>query len=260
MKYLYSLIGFAIFQVFSLTPCFGQDLSLNRQQGSIGPEWYHVKREKKGVEQNGNVWGVYFSYDRLKRYGWYWGIEGNYAKGTLHGKTEDNGKLNSTFTDTWTEAHFGYTFQQKECFQFAFTPYLGIGYASEKNHFDSSSVLPLHFDIRYPYVSAGFLSWVHLCENFEAGINFKVKLPYEPKCEVSNDPENDSLCQKIDTRLQYRVDLPITYRFSCDDRMAITADPFFEHRRYGGHVNFPFDFIETKLTFWGLIVEFVYRY
>lgn len=236
------------------------DLWLNRQQGSIGPEWYHVKREKKGgVEQNGNVWGFYFSYDRLKRYGWYWGIEGNYAIGTLRGHAEESGKLSSKFTDAWAEGHFGYTFQQKECPYFSFTPYIGIGYLSEKNNFDRSSILPIHFNIYFPYASAGFLSWIQVWDDFELGLNFKAKFPYEPKCQVTNDPDNDSITQNIDPKFQYRIDLPLTYRFSCDDRMAITADPFFEYRHYGHNVNFPFDFIDTKMNFWGLIIEFVYR-
>ena len=47
------------------------DLSLDRNQFSIGPEWYRVERIKEGgTKQSGNLFGVRIGYDRLIRWGW----------------------------------------------------------------------------------------------------------------------------------------------------------------------------------------------
>ena len=240
---------------------YGKDLTLNRQQVSLGPQWIHVNRAKEGgTKQSGDLFGGYFTYDRLKRYGWYLGAEASYAKGSLKGSVDEGGHLHSTFTDVWAEGRFGYTLQKKEGNRFAFTPFVGFGYAMEKNNFNKSSPLAIHFKTHFYYISTGFLASMHFCDNFDCGVLFRARISYDPKCKVSHDPENESVSQKIGEKVQYRIELPITYHIPCHDQLAVTMYPFYEYRPYGEHVNFPFDFIKTTLNLWGASANLVYRF
>lgn len=249
-----------LFLFFSSLNLIAGDLSLRRHQFSIGPEIYHLERERKGgTRQSGTLYGINMGYDRLKRYGWYWGIEASYAKGTLKGHTGTDAKISSKFTDQWLEARFGYTFQQKDCLELAFTPFAGIGYAQENNNFKHPSPLPIHFRTRFGFATWGFLSWAHVLEKWEVGLNFHMRIPYDPECRASHDPSHDPVTQKIGERLQYRVELPITYRAFCNERFVLTLDPFYEYRLYGTHVNYPFDYFKTNLRLWGAILKIEYR-
>ncbi len=236
------------------------DESLNRNQFYVGPEWYYVSRTKEGgTKQHGNALGVRLGYDRLKRFGWYVGFDALYAYGKLQGHSASKSRLSSHLTDACIEGRFGYTIQQKENYQAAFTPFLGVGYAVDKNHFTSPSPIHLHFKTRFPYGTIGFLSWIHICEQLEAGLNFKIKIPYDTTCKVTHDKENDPVTQKVADRLHYRLDLPITYRISGCPHLALCAIPFFDARNYGSHPNYPFNYIKTNLTSWGLTFELQYR-
>lgn len=249
------------------SPIFSGELSLNRRQVYVGPDWYHVSRTKKGgAKQSGNLFGIRLGYDRFKRYGWYFGEEIRYAKGTLKGHLATGEKLNSQLTDCLVEGRLGYTFQQKRGIQLSFTPFLGIGYFNEQNNFSNSSLIPIHCRTHFTYGALGFFSWAHYC-NFELGLNFTARLPYEPKCRVSNDPNHDSVTQNIKQQVQYRVELPLSYRPSdcfigrylrCGEGV-ISLVPYYEYRHYGAHPNYPFNFIKTEFQIWGATLEFIYR-
>lgn len=224
-----------------------------RHQFVIGPQWIHLTRKREGgVKQQGNLYGAYFTYDRLKRYGWYLGAEGSYARATLKGDTDEGDVLHSKFKDCWIEGRFGYTFQKKSGRRFALTPYLGLGYAQEQNNFGSSSPLPIHFKSHFYYPLAGLRLSLCLGANFNAALNFRVRWPYDPKCKVTNDPDHDSMEQKMGEKLQYRVELPLTYVFPCYRPWGISICPFYEYRPYGEHINYPFDYFKTTLTLWGV--------
>lgn len=235
--------------------------SLNNIQGSetanqliFGPQWFHLKRAREGgVKQQGNPFGIYASYDRVKRYNIYIGALGSYARGSIKGSIEDIGDLNSKFTDGWIEGRLGYTFQQKSGYLFSFTPFIGVGYATEKNNFGSKSPLPIHFKTSFYYPSIGFRTSASLSPEILVGLNFRARYPYEPKCRVSHDPENESINQRIGEKWQYRVELPLSYAIPCTQPWGISVIPFYEYRLYGAHVNFPFDYFQTKLTLWGVI-------
>lgn len=250
---------FLILILFSSGEIAGESF-LKRHEVSIGPQWSYLKRTKSGgSKQTGNLYGVYANYDRLVRYSWYWGGDIQYSLGTLRGRTAMGDKMTSHFSQFCAEARIGYTFQQKESYQIAFTPFIGGGYIIEKNNFTKSSPLPIHFKIPYSFATAGFLAGARISDCWEAGVNFKARLPFDPHCHVSNDPENDPVKQRIGERVFYRVDIPIVYHAFCNPNMMVVLNPFFESRRYGKHVNFPFDFYETKLNFYGIILEWQYR-
>jgi hypothetical protein len=259
MKHLYLICCAGL--LFWISAVWGNDdVGLYRHQMSLGPQGCHVKRVKKGgTQQDGEVYGVSFSYDRLKYWGWYWGVGADYASGVLDGHSGNRKPLKSHFKDGQVDGRFGYTFQQAEGFQVALTPFIGGGYAVEKNDFVSPSPLPVHFKTRYAFVEWGVLSWAHVYGRVEAGLNVKMRLPLAPKCWVSNDPKYEPMTQRMGDRVQYRVDLPITYRLGFRDHVNVVVDPFFEYRSYGGHVNYPFDYFETKFTLWGVALQLQYR-
>lgn len=255
---LFKTFTILVLSCFSLG--YAKDFSLNRHQFVIGPEWYYVDRVKcGGTKQNGNLFGVRLGYDRLKRFGFYWGIDGLIAHGRLKGHAGSGHKLHSRLTDSSVEGRLGFTFQQKTGWQCALTPYAGVGYFNETNKFKHPSPVTAHFKTYFPYAAVGFLSWMHPCDRVELGLNFKAKIPFEPKCRVTNDPEHKRVTQRIDERMHYRVELPLTYRLSCDGHTGVSLIPFYEYRKYDHYPNFPFNFIKTIYNNYGLTLEFVYR-
>lgn len=225
----------------------------------VGPEIYYVKRLREGgTRQKGGVFGVKAGYDYLKRYKIYIGGDVLWAYGTLSGESGLGNKIKSRFTDKAIEGRLGYTFQQKDCYRLAFTPFVGGGYAAERNNFIEPSPIPVHFDLHYSFVSVGWLSHASLTSRFDVGINFKAKFIIDAKNHVSHDPDFDSFEMLVKSRTHYRVDLPITYR--CSEHFFVALMPFFEYRQYGKHVNFPFDFLETRLRIYGAALRVIYSW
>ena len=232
----------------------------NRRRVYIGPEIYHLKRSRAGgTHQNGWMYGVRAGYDKVQKCTVYWGIDALYAKGTLHGKTGKGSKIKSRFTDENIEGRAGFTFQGNCLMRASFTPFIGIGYFSEKNNFVDPSPIPVHFNTRFGYGVVGFLSNLPWTERFETGLNFKARYPFEPRCRISHDPENDDTTLNVKEKWQFRVELPITYNCTCCDLFALTLSPFYEYRLYGKHLNFPSNFLRTQYQIYGITFEFVLR-
>lgn len=235
----------------SESPC---DISFPpAHQFALGPEIYHVKRVREGgTEQSGTLVGVRARFDRIKRYKVYWGADACYAQGTLEGKTGSGAKLRSTFSDTSLEGRLGYTFQVKSQLQPAVTPFVGYGYFREINKFKRPSPIHLKFDTAFHYFAYGFLSSVAIDSQWTVGANFKAMSMWEARCKVTNDPEFDDQSMLIKDKVNYRVELPVDYRFCCAcGHFEARVIPFYEYRHYGGRINFPFDFLDTKLRIYG---------
>ena len=240
----------AILTVTSL-PLFSKPLSLRRNELTFGRQSIALHRQKAGSVQHGVLQGWELTYDRLKRYGWYVGVDAAYAKGKLKGESLFGSKLHSTFSQGYAEGLFGYTFQQKTCFQVACTPFVGGGYLQQKNHFSLPSPLPVHFKTTYSYAAAGIRLFTTLFWGMDVSLIAKVKFPVEPSCTVTHDPENDSVSQKIGERPHYRIDLPINYALFCDGRVNLQLKLFYEVQNFGKRINMPFDYAKTRLRFWG---------
>ena len=190
------------------------------------------------------MYGVRINMDRVKRYKYYWGADFLWAKGTLHGNGTGS-RLKSTLTDENIEARFGYTFGAKRWRCASITPFVGLGYFIEKNHYEHPSPLKVHFKNTFGYVPVGFLSQVFIFPNLSVGCNFKVRFLFDAINKVSNDPDYKSFYQNYEQKLQYRVEIPIDYFFTYLDKpFGISLAPFYEYRSYGHSVNFPFDFPE----------------
>lgn len=229
---------------------------------SIGPEIYHLQRIREGgTKQDGWMYGLKVSYEMIKRYCFYFGIEGLYAKGNLKGHTGFDDRLKSSFTDQSIEARFGYTFQGKCFLQPAFTPFVGYGYLKETNKFHDPSPMLLKFITTYRFIAYGFLSGVAPNDQLNIGFNFKSWTPIHARTKVTDDPEMDEdISMLMGERFNYRIELPVFYRFlPCNDHLEVGLVPFYELRHYGKRENFPFDYFDTKLRMWGINVQLTYR-
>lgn len=234
---------------------------LPQHQLYIGPEIYHVNRKRdNGSKQNGWVYGGRVGYDRIKRCRIYWGVEGLYATGRLHGHTGARSKIKSCYTDASIEGRLGYTIQLKSCSWLpTLVPFGGYGYLREMNKFKVSHI---KFTTQFDYVTAGFLSQFYPNPCWVVGLNFKARFLFNSKCKISDrDPDQQSFSQNFEHKVQYRVELPITYRLNCwCDRLAIVAVPFYEFRHYGFQSGFPDDFHGTKLNLYGIDIRFMYMF
>lgn len=227
----------------------------------LGPEIYYAKRAKKGgVEQTGVQYGVRGGYERVKRYKFYYALDGFYSWGLLEGKSGER-HVKSQFTNANVETRFGYTFQMKNFPCFSFTPYIGVGYIWEINRFVHPSPMTVHFENNYSYIPVGFLSSISMTDQFNVGINFKVRYIWQGKQKVTHDPDYSDMWQCYQEHLQYRAELPINYFFCyCNYDLAARLTPFFEYRHYGQRANYPFDFIDTKYRFYGATLQLVYEF
>jgi hypothetical protein len=220
---------------------------------SIGPEIYYLRRTREGgTKQTGGMYGVRAIYDRIKRFRLYWGADVLYASGCLNGKSSIGNRLRSTFTDFEVEGRFGYTFQSKGDYQPSFTPFVGYGYFCETNKFRHPSPIKVKFDTYYRFYVVGFLSSLAINPSFTIGVNFKARFMVDAKCKIKNDPDFKNVTQLIDDKVNYRLEVPLSYYF-CPENKKFGLDliPFFEYRHYGRRENYPFDFLDTKIRIYG---------
>jgi hypothetical protein len=226
----------------------------------LGTDVYYIDRTKVGgTKQTGVLGGIKVGYDYIKRYKFYYGLEGLYAGGELTGKSSQGNRLKSNYTDAYAEGRFGYTIQQKCGYRCAFIPFVGGGYYLEKNNFVRPSPIPIHSKITFCYFTGGFLSQVSPLENLDVQLNFKIRYMWDPQNSVSNDPKADSCKMLIkNQRLQYRVDLPFIYHWnSC---FLLSIGPFYDYRHYGGLDCYPYNFIETTVRNYGVSLKCIYNF
>ncbi len=238
--------------VLTLLCCSSMAYS-SAHQINIGPEISHLKRIRKGgTQQTGTLYGIRGIYDHIGRYLIYWGVEGVYTKGTLRGKSGSGSRIKSHFTEKNIEGRLGYTFQSKDRRLMSITPFIGIGYFNELNHYVSPSPVKVHFDNRFSYGAAGFLLRGCFTPCFRFGINATARWSFDGKVKVSNDPEFESTTIKYMQKMQGRASLPLWYTFVCNRFcMELGISPFYEYRHYGRKAGVPFDFIDTRIKSWG---------
>lgn len=224
---------------------------------SVGPEVYWLKRSRDGgTKQSGWMGGAHFNYQRLGRYKWYWGIDAGYAKGTLKGRTGNDEKLKSAFTDQHIEGRFGYSLQGKCNFIPSFTPFIGFGYFQDTNKFHAPSPMLLKFITTYRYFAFGFLASITPTDFLSLGLNFEGRAMIHARSKVTHDPDFDDASMIVGEKCNYRIEAPITWR--CAERFTLALSPFYEYRQYGNRENHPFDFFDTKFRLYGATLFFSY--
>ena len=234
-------------------------LSLKGHRFLIGPEVYHVHRNREGgSKQNGWLGGGRFTYDYLRRHTFYWAIEGAIARGPLHGKSKLS-KQESHMRDRSIEGRFGYTFRIKNACKLMLTPFVGGGYLIEDNDFQHPSPLHLHFKTSYSYVTAGFLSRINLGCDWKVGLTVKLRYMFDPTCKITHDPDFKDMTLKIaNDDLQFRLELPVTYSY-CHG-VSFVATPFYENRIYGRQIGYPFDYLQTRIFNYGVTLQVQFGY
>lgn len=179
----------------------------------IGPEIYYLQRFKEGgAKQSGTIYGVRLGYDHIKRLGLYWGIDGLWARGMLEGKVQKE-HLKSEFTDGNIEARLGFTFQSKYWRCASITPFTGLGYFYESNHYQHPTPLKIHFKNKFTYVPVGLLTQLFIFPSLSVGLNLKVRILLESEQQVLHDPCHGKVTQHYKEKFQYRVELPMNYFF-----------------------------------------------
>lgn len=221
---------------------------------SLGPECYYLKRERQGgTWQNGWFYGGRITYDRTKANGFYAGALARAAGGVLQGETASGATLKSNASECAVEGDLGWTFGFCIIRPLLITPFVGYGYFKGVNDFKSPSPLTLKFTDRYGYTAGGIFSNIEITSCISLGLNFRAKWMSEPKETVSGDPDNGDLALQVGEHWLYEAEVPLNYGFSwCNWCCHASLVPFWERRDYGGRENFPFDFIETRYTIYGL--------
>lgn len=250
--------------LFCLTPALltawvdFEEIHCSRHEFHLGPEVYHVSRSRSGgTKQDGVLGGVRGIYDRIGRYCWYWGGEFAFAGGSLRGHTGTGLRLRSHFDDAMVEGRFGYTLQSKSGTCGLLTPFVGYGYAQERNHYVGPSPVHVHFKNSYPYAALGFLSRIYYRPYLSLGLNVTVKYGLEGKIKVSHDPEGKRHSQRYENKLMCRICLPITYQ---PRSLGFCLNPFYEYRHFGGLNQVPFNFLDTRLKIWGCDFFLTYKF
>jgi hypothetical protein len=215
----------------------------------VGPEAYYSHRVKEGgTRQSGALVGARASYDRVKRMGFYWGLEGAYATGKIRGHTGRGAHIVSELTDAEVEGRIGYTLQMCNSWKPSITPFVGLGYFEQTNRFKSPSPVRLHFRDSFKYSTIGFLSSFQLFCDLSVGANFKVKYPTDSRSRVSHDPEHPHSTLLANDERQYELAIPLIYQYCWKDEIELFVSlvPFFQYRHFGGYENYPYDYIDTK--------------
>lgn len=227
----------------------------------LGPEIYYVKRQKEGgAEQTGVLYGVRGGYEKIKRYKFYYALDGLYSTGILEGKTNHK-TIKSEFSNSNVETRFGYTLQAKYWPCFSFTPFVGVGYMWEYSRYLHPSPMRVHFDNQFPYIPFGFLTSFLVTDRLQMGLNFKARFLWEGKQKVTHDPQYSSLEQCYEQHLQYRVEIPLEYFFNWNQHaLSARLTAFYEYRHYGHWINYPFDFLDTTFKFYGANFELLYHF
>ena len=225
---------------------------------SLGPEAYHLKRDKKGGSwQDGWLAGFRGSYEKLNDKGLYFSVDGYWATGELEGNSNSGNTLKSDVTEYQAEGRIGgsYSFPKSCCV--TWVPYLAYGYFSSHNHFVSPTPLIYKSKSEFYYFAGGAMLLVSIGNCWNAGFHFKYKLPEEPKCIIQNDPFYGTLTLNMGVQTQYEFELPIRYRSQWAGRKTgLMITPFYRFRHYGHQANYPSDCIDTRFHIWGARVLF----
>jgi len=238
-----------------------EDISKARHWMFMGPEVYHVKRIREGgTRQSGWMYGVRGSYDRIRRYKWYWGFDAAYAQGILRGHSGTGENLKSRFSDAVVEGRFGYTLQSKSASCASLTPFIGLGYFVERNHYIHPSPLKVHFRNSFYYFAFGAQSKAYITPTLSIGANVTGKYSLDGHVDVTRDSDR-KIVLHYEHEFQCRVAIPLIYSFCCKGyETSLCLNPFYEFRHFGGHDRVPFNFLDTRLKVFGVDLFYVYSF
>lgn len=226
---------------------------IGAQTLSLGPQVYELVRKRDGgSHQKGWLGGVQLFYQRLPTNGFYLDAELNYGTGLLKGHSSGTSSLKSTMTEFSAIGRLGWTLSFCCLRSFSFSPYAGYGWFRGRNDFQRPSPLVLRFDDRYGFPLAGALLSVQWTEAWNSALRFEGRWMADASEKVSGDVAADRRL-KMGDDWHYNCELFLNYDFSWRERCwRASLVPFYTLRHYGGWESYPFDFIKTRYTLYGV--------
>lgn len=229
---------------------------------SFGPEGYYARRTRQGgAVSDGFMGGAYLSYERLRRCAIYWGAEYSVAYGQLTGHDASGSRQKSWLLDQNVEGRLGYNYGSKKGRRLYIAPFIGYGYFYQTNRFVDPSALTVKFRNTFPYTLVGFQTGMRLNRCWSVALLGKGKWMMDGRSRITGDAMFDNVTLSMEEKWQYEVELPIDYirsRDRCTLNFRIT--PFFRLRQYGGKMDFPFDYVETRFRNIGLRLLATYSF
>ncbi len=217
---------------------------------SVGPTVYHLQRTKEGgSNQQGVLGGVQACVERWRPKGVYWGLEGTYATGRLHGHTASGRTIDSRLTEKEVEGRLGYNIAANFN-RFQLVPFICGGKYECENKFVAPSPMTTTFNDHFDFIGYGFYLVCNLVDRFYYGFTFKAHYATNGWDELTHDPGVEDSKSRIKSEWQYDVEFPFQYG-STHQGWAMQLIPFYRFRHFGGMESYPFDFIETKFTIYG---------
>lgn len=254
MKEITCLTILVFFILFTAAAeCLNLETIKRQHRLFIGPEVYYSKRTKEGgAHQDGWLYGGHGTFERRKHGGLYYAIDGYYATGDMKGKTAAGKTLKSEITDREIEGRLGYSLCIKSWKKLNIIPYGTYGDFYCTNDFKKPSPLPCTYHEHYQYAGGGLDVSFFPAPCLECGVNAAAKYMLNGKCKIKDDPDYDDLNLIIESKLQYEIDLNFRY-FTVWKNKPINAlfTPFYRYRHFGGRMNWPFDYIDTKFKNYG---------
>ena len=224
-------------------------------------ETSYLDRERGGGSwQEGLLYGGHIGWDRVKPRGFYWGVDAYYLSGTLMGAASNGLYAESRFQTSEVEGRLGWTFAFSCCWRPTITPFVGYGYYSDTNRFHCDCPIQVRFGASYDDLVLGFLSSCSPNCYFTFGLNAKVGLMNQGRNRINGDPTTRPVSQTTGDRPQYTVEVPLTlYPCRACRCLEVALVPFYRLRHFGERENYPFDFFETCLSYYGARVELALR-
>lgn len=228
----------------------------------FGPRACGLERHREGgTHQKGYLYGLRGIYEHLGPYCFYWGGEGSWTQGAIHGKTGMSKKIKSRLSEAYIEGRIGYTFQHTEGCRLAFTPFVGVGYHLEKNHYVNPSPIAVHFKNHFYYIIAGTFFRAPVTEQLTLGLKAAALFSMKGSIAVSHDPNEKNFTLHYEHKIHSRMEAPLEYRVCfCGFDQEISLIPFFEFFHYGRHSAFPFDFLKTTIRIFGADFAYVIKF
>jgi hypothetical protein len=224
----------------------------------FGGEGYYLKRKlETGTRQEGSLYGIRLTHERVRPWSWYWAAEGHWARGHLDGHSSRHFPIRSEMTDVDVEGRLGFTLR---CCRLLLTPIVGIGYFSESNDFKPPTPLVVLVRTHVGYVPLGIVSRFYLRPRLSIGLDAKALLPFDGQAKVC-DPELGESRLNFDPRIDYAIELPIRYRLCGRARnLELLLALFWRARSYGRHCGVTHDFYETRITIGGARLQLGYYF
>jgi len=201
----------------------------------------YLKKSQTGYSIN-------LGYEYLKSDAIYGAVDFDFRgyKGKKSGKSDRS----DWFYDA--QVRLGYAFGSGD--DFAITPYVGLGANSSRLQLGAGGS-DANLIRKWYYWTVGMRLDGSISENWDLGLRAQV-MPMLSKPKLYNSVPGSAM-MKLKKKVNYSVDLPITYNFG-KSGSALRLTPFFASQNFGADAGMPSDVYKDSL--WGARLEYVYKF